>query len=132
MNNVLVKIEDLNQHFDIKLPNGKKALIKALNGVSFEIYEGETFGLVGESGCGKSTLGKALLKTYPITSGSIYFKGSEISNLKGNELKSFRCNTQMIFQDPSSCLNPRRRIRQILKEPYIVHKMYSDSERESG
>ncbi|MBQ4347560.1 MAG: ATP-binding cassette domain-containing protein [Firmicutes bacterium] len=127
---VLVKADNIKQYFDVKLPNGKKASLKAVNGVSFEIGYGEIFGLVGESGCGKSTLGKTLLKTYPLTDGSIYFDGEDISNIKGAELKEFRAKTQMIFQDPSSCLNPRRRVRDILLEPYVIHELFTQEERE--
>lgn len=125
--NVLVKAKDIKQYFDVKLPNGKKALLKAVDGVSFSILKGETFGLVGESGCGKSTLGKTLLNLYPLTGGEIIFEGEDISRLSGQALKDFRCKAQMIFQDPSSCLNPRRRIGDILMEPFIIHKILEPS-----
>ena len=85
---------------------------------------------MGESGCGKSTLGKTLLRLYPLTAGQILFDGQDISTLKSKELTQFRCKAQMIFQDPSSCLNPRRKIRDILLEPYRIHKLYSPEERE--
>ncbi len=97
--------------------------------MDLEIYKGETFGLVGESGCGKSTLGKMFLRLFPITSGKVFFEGRDISKLKGKQLKEFRCRSQMIFQDPSSCLNPRRRIIDILTEPYEIHGLYSNRER---
>ena len=87
------------------------------------------WGWWGESGCGKSTLGKTLLQLYPLTSGTITFDGEDISRLKGSALKRFRCQSQMIFQDPSSCLNPRRKIADILAEPFVIHKLYTPAQR---
>ena len=127
---ILLKAEDVKQYFTVKKAKGKKATLKAVDGISIDIYKGETFGLVGESGCGKSTLGKVFLRLYPLTSGRIEFHGEDISHHKGKALKDFRMKTQMIFQDPSSCLNPRRKIKDILTEPYVIHKMYDKAERE--
>lgn len=126
---VLVELQDVRQHFLIRKAKGKKATLKAVDGVSFSIYKGETFGLVGESGCGKSTLGKTLLRLYPLTGGQVLFDGEDISALRGKALKDFRTKSQMIFQDPSSCLNPRRRILDILMEPYAIHGLYTKEER---
>ena len=126
---ILIEAKGIKQYFDVKVEKGKKAKLKAVDDVSFSIYKGETFGLVGESGCGKSTLGKALLHLYPLTGGEICFENQDISHLKGKELKDFRCMSQMIFQDPSSCLNPRRTIREIMMEPYIIHNMFTPEER---
>lgn len=126
----LISAVDVKQHFTVKKARGKKALLKAVDGVTLDVYKGETFGLVGESGCGKSTLGKTLLQLYPLTDGRILFEGEDVSGLKGRALKNFRCTSQMIFQDPSSCLNPRRRIRDILIEPYVIHRMFTKEERE--
>ncbi len=128
-NAVLVEASHIKQYFDVKDNQGKKAKLKAVDDVSFQIKKGETFGLVGESGCGKSTLGKTLLKLYPLTEGKIIFDGEDISTLKGRELKNFRSQSQMIFQDPSSCLNPRRKIEQIMMEPFEIHKLYTPEER---
>ncbi len=127
---ILLKAEDVKQYFTVKKAKGKKATLKAVDGISINIYKGETFGLVGESGCGKSTLGKVFLRLYPLTGGRIEFHGEDISHHKGKALKDFRMKTQMIFQDPSSCLNPRRKIKDILTEPYVIHKMYDKAERE--
>jgi peptide/nickel transport system ATP-binding protein/oligopeptide transport system ATP-binding protein len=84
---------------------------------------GETFGVVGESGCGKSTLGRSLIRLLPVTEGKVWLNGQDISGLKGQELKQMRKKAQIIFQDPSACLNPRRNIRQILMEPFEIHGM---------
>ncbi len=127
---ILLKAEDVKQYFTVKKAKGKKATLKAVDGITIDIYKGETFGLVGESGCGKSTLGKVFLRLYPLTGGKIEFHGEDISHHKGKALKDFRMKTQMIFQDPSSCLNPRRKIKDILTEPYVIHKMYNKAERE--
>ena len=126
----LIEAADVKQYFTVKKERGRKALLKAVDGVTLAIHKGETFGLVGESGCGKSTLGKTLLRLYPVTGGRILFEGKDISHLKGRALKAFRCTSQMIFQDPSSCLNPRRRVRDILVEPYVIHGLYTKAERE--
>lgn len=123
MSEILLRATDVKQYFTIKKPRGGKATLKAVDGVSLTMEKGETFGLVGESGCGKSTLGKTFLRLYPLTGGTIEIDGVDITSLKGKALKEFRSTTQMIFQDPSSCLNPRRKIRDILLEPYRIHHM---------
>ncbi|KJD36811.1 ABC transporter ATP-binding protein [Tamlana sedimentorum] len=103
---------------------------KAVNGVSFKLYEGETLGLVGESGCGKSTLGNAILQLDKATAGSILYKGKDITKLKNSDLKTLRKEIQIIFQDPYSSLNPRIPIGEAIMEPMKVHKLYqTDTER---
>ncbi|MBR2742088.1 MAG: ATP-binding cassette domain-containing protein [Clostridia bacterium] len=129
--NILVETKDIKQYFTVKDPRGRKSHLKAVDGVSFAIYEGETFGLVGESGCGKSTLGKTILNLYPPTSGTITFDGEDTTALKGQRLKDFRKKTQMIFQDPSSCLNPRLRVQDILCEPFAIHNMLTSEQRKA-
>ncbi len=126
---VLVELRDVKQHFSVKKSRGKKATLYAVDGVSLNISRGETLGLVGESGCGKSTLGKTLLGLYPLTDGAILFEGEDIATLKGSALKNYHKKSQMIFQDPSSCLNPRRRVEDIITEPYVIHKLYTPQER---
>ena len=97
--------------------------VKAVDDVSFEIMKGETFGVVGESGCGKSTLGRTLIRLQQPTEGHIYLNGTDIAGLKGAQLKEMRKEAQIIFQDPSACLNPRRTIKQILMEPFEIHNL---------
>lgn len=130
--NVILKITDLKTHFDVtKGLFSPRQIVKAVDGVSFEVKEGETFGLVGESGCGKSTLGRTIVKLYDPVSGSIEFEGKDIAKIKGDELKAFRKDVQMIFQDPYASLNPRMTVGEIIKEPMIIHDIYdSDQQRE--
>ena len=118
---VLMKADHVKVYFKGK--NKKSGTVKAVDDVSFEILKGETFGVVGESGCGKSTLGRTLIRLLDATEGSIYFHGQDISSLKGNDLKEMRKKAQIIFQDPSACLNPRRNLKQILMEPFEIHNL---------
>lgn len=129
---VILKVEDLKTHFDVtKGIFSKKQIVKAVDGVSFEVNKNETFGLVGESGCGKSTLGRTIVKLYEPVSGHIEFEGKDVSGLKGSELKAFRKDMQMIFQDPYASLDPRMTVGEIIKEPMIIHNIYeTDKERE--
>lgn len=125
----ILRVEDLKVHFNAG--GGlfkKKKIVKAVDGVSFEIMEGETFGLVGESGCGKSTTGRAIVKIYNPTEGKIYYKGEDITSIKGDDLKEFRRNVQMIFQDPYASLNPRMTVGEIIREPMDIHKIYKTKE----
>lgn len=107
----------------------EKKVTKAVNNVSFELYEGETLGLVGESGCGKSTLGKAILQLDKATRGSIFYRGKEISALSESKFKKFRKEIQIIFQDPYSSLNPRVLVGEAILEPIQVHNLYFNNKK---
>jgi oligopeptide transport system ATP-binding protein len=131
--NILVEVTDLKKHFPIKsgiVLQREVAAVKAVDGISFQIYQGETLGLVGESGCGKSTAGRTILQLYRATSGSVKFEGQEITNLKGEPLRKMRRKMQMVFQDPYASLNPRMSVGRIVAEPLVVHNIGSKKERE--
>ena len=120
----LIEIQDLKQHFRIKggLFGRNIQTVKAVDGVSFTIYKGETFGLVGESGSGKTTLGRTLLHLYKPTSGKIFFNGEEVNE---NNYRQYAKRMQIIFQDPYASLNPRMTVEDIIGEALDVHKLYS-------
>ena len=120
----LLKVRDLTVTFG----KGHHA-VSAVAGISFDIFEGETLGLVGESGCGKSTTGKALMKIVEPSSGTIELEGVDITNQKGRSLRNIRTRMQMIFQDPISSLNPRRRVKDIVAEPLDCWKTVEGDER---
>ena len=126
MSNPILKVTDLKVHFPVA--GGvfsKKQVVKAVDGLNFEIMPGETFGLVGESGCGKSTTGRAIVKIYNPTEGKVEFNGEDITKINGKELSQFRKNVQMIFQDPYASLNPRMTVGEIIREPMDIHNIYS-------
>ncbi len=130
----LVSIRDLHKHFDIsggwldqlRFSGGRfarrKTLVQAVNGVSFDILEGETVSVVGESGCGKSTLARTVMRLYPPQAGEVHYRGRRIDHLSREQFKPYRTRMQMIFQDPYASLNPRMRVRQILEEPIRFHR----------
>ncbi len=121
----ILVVEDLKQYFKIN----RNYTVKAVDGISFEIYPGETYGLVGESGSGKSTTGRSIIRLYKPTSGKIVFNGKEISGkLDKTTEKDLRMKMQMIFQDPMACLNPRRKVMDIIAEGLDIHKSYSSLE----
>ena len=129
MSEPILKVKGLKVHFPVS--GGflaKKQIVKAVDGVDFEIAEGETFGLVGESGCGKSTTGRALVKIYEPTAGSVIFEGEDITKIKGAKLKKFRQDMQMIFQDPYASLNPRMTVGEIIREPMDIHGILNTKE----
>ncbi len=113
----LVRVTDVKKHFPTGGAFGRGAVVRAVDGVSFDIAPGETLGLVGESGCGKSTLGRVIMQLQPATSGSIQFEGRELTKMRGNELRMVRQRMQIIFQDPYASLNPRMAIGDIIAEP---------------
>ena len=126
-NEVLLSVRDLNKHFPIKsgfIFKKSNAYVHAVDGVSFDIYKGETLGLVGESGCGKSTTGRTVLQLHKPTSGSVMFDGKDLAQLKGAELRAVRKDLQMIFQDPYASMNPRMTVGQIIGEPMEIHNTY--------
>ncbi len=132
MNNTLIQVEGLKKYFPISQGLFKqKKYLKAVDGITFNIKRGETFGVVGESGCGKSTLGRTITRLYDVTDGKIIIDDVDITNLKRHELKSHRKNMQIIFQDPYSSLNPGMNVREIIAEPMKIHTNYSDKELEN-
>lgn len=122
----LVQIRGLEEHFPIA---GSDDVVRAVDGVSFDIRTGETLGLVGESGCGKTTVGRCIVRLIDPTAGAIAFEGQDITELRGQGLRDLRREMQIIFQDPYSSLNPRLSIRSIISEPLEIHKIGTRSER---
>ena len=122
----LLHVQDLKMHFPINkgiVFQRQVGAIKAVDGISFDLYRGETLGLVGESGCGKSTSGRAILQLYRPTSGEVVFEGKDLTQVKGEELRKMRRRMQMIFQDPYASLNPRMTVGSIIGEPLDVHNI---------
>ena len=122
----LLKVRDLTVTF-----GSHRRKLSAVAGVSFDIFEGETLGLVGESGCGKSTTGKALMRIVEPSGGTIEIEGIELTTKNGKDLRNLRTRMQMIFQDPISSLNPRRRVKDIVAEPLDCWKTVEGAEREA-
>ncbi len=124
---VLIEVKDLKKYFQV----GKHATLKAVDGVNFKIYKGETLGLVGESGCGKTTCGKTVMGLYEATGGQVIFDGVDIHSLNKKEKKEFTKRAQIIFQDPYSSLNPRMTVEDIIGEGIDIHGLYKgDARRE--
>jgi peptide/nickel transport system ATP-binding protein len=128
----LLQLLNVKKHFATKSLFVKKEPVRAVDGISFQLYEGETLGLVGESGCGKTTLGRSILHLEEVTSGEIRYKGKDITRLKGKELKSLRKEIQIIFQDPFSSLNPRITVGESILEPMTVHQILSNRKERKG
>jgi len=127
----LVEVRDLKMHFPIRggLLQRVVGAVKAVDGVTFDIFEGETLGLVGESGCGKSTCGRALLRLYEVTAGSILIEGADIAAASPEQLRRMRPKMQMVFQDPQASLNPRMTVAGIIGEPLDEHANLSKADR---
>jgi oligopeptide transport system ATP-binding protein len=128
----VLEVRNLKMHFPIHagLLRRRAGAIKAVDGVSFDVMEGETLGLVGESGCGKSTCGRAVLRLYDITEGSIKLEGEEIGRAGQNTLRKLRPRMQMVFQDPQASLNPRMTVQAIIQEPLDEHTNLSRAEKQ--
>jgi oligopeptide/dipeptide ABC transporter ATP-binding protein len=122
---ILVSVRNLYKHFPVE---GSDDVVRAVDGVSFQIYAGETLGLVGESGCGKSTVGRCLLRLIEPTSGTIDFLGRDVLSLNRKELRELRREMQIIFQDPYASLNPRMKIGDIVGEPLVIHQKGTKSQ----
>jgi len=120
----LISVRNVKKYFDV---GGGKTL-KAVDGISFDIYPGETFGLVGESGCGKSTAGRTIIRLYEPSGGEVVFNGKNIYELSRREMQAIRRDFQMIFQDPYASLNPRMTVEDIIAEPLDLHKAYKNEE----
>ncbi|WP_102271815.1 ABC transporter ATP-binding protein [Cytobacillus massiliigabonensis] len=119
----LLEIKNLKQHFNV----GKGNVVKAVDGITFDIYKGETLGLVGESGCGKSTTGRTIIRLYDATDGQVLFDGEDVHGKKSaKELKKFNRKMQMIFQDPYASLNPRMTVADIIAEGIDIHGLAKD------
>jgi len=129
MEKKLIQIVNLKKEFVTDGTFSKKGTVKAVNGVSFNIFQGETLGLVGESGCGKSTLGRTIIRLYKPSTGKILYEETEISSLTEKQLKPIRRKMQIIFQDPFSSLNPRLQIGKAIEEPIIIHNLEKDKEK---
>lgn len=127
----LVEVRDLKMYFPINsgILRRHTGDVKAVDGVSFDIYEGETLGIVGESGCGKSTCGRAVLRLYDITAGTIKIDGVEIGAKSQSALRKMRPTMQMVFQDPQACLNPRMTVAAIIGEPLDEHTDWSKAKK---
>ena len=123
---MLLEVKGLKKYF----PLSRHRVLRAVDDVSFQIEEGETFGLVGESGCGKTTLGRTIIGLYPATAGEIRFEGRDITHLKGKEAYRITKDIQMIFQDPYASLNPRMTVADIVAEGLDLHGMYRGAERQ--
>ena len=118
-----MELQDLRKYFSVKDSfGGGRGVLKAVDGISFSIEDNSIFGLVGESGCGKSTVARLVLRLVHPTSGKIFFRGTDIQELRGDDLMSFRKAVQIVFQDPFASLNPRMTVFDALSEPFRIHR----------
>ena len=119
----ILSVRDLTKHYPLKSGVVRHTVghVKAVDGVSFDLYPGETLGVVGESGCGKSTLGRLLVALEPPTSGTITFEGRDATHLRGSEMRKLRRDIQIVFQDPYTSLDPRMTVGDIVSEPFRIH-----------
>jgi len=134
-NNTLVRVQGLKMYFPIMrgvLLRRAVGYVKAVDGISFDVKRGETFGLVGESGCGKTTTGRVILQLYRATEGVVEFDGNDLTQLRGEELRQLRPRMQMIFQDPYASLNPRMTVSELISEPMLIHTRMTRQERDKA
>ena len=127
--NPLIEVRDLYKHFPLRkgiILQKQVGAVRAVDGVSFEVFEGETLGLVGESGCGKSTTARLVTRLLEPTDGEIVYRGEDIAHFTRSQLKPLRRDMQMIFQDPYSSLNPRKTVGTIIGEPFVIHRLERD------
>jgi peptide/nickel transport system ATP-binding protein len=131
MSETLLDVKNLKKYYPVKegFLGRNQQVLKAVDGVSFSIKKGETFGLVGESGCGKSTVGRSIIRLHDVTSGNIYFDGTDIASLKEKELMKYRRRMQAVFQDPYASLNPTMNVFELISEPMKIHGSTSVAER---
>jgi oligopeptide transport system ATP-binding protein len=131
-NNIILKVRNLKKHFPIQrglMIKRNVGYVYAVDGINFDIHEGETLGLVGESGSGKTTAGRTILQLYKPTEGEVEFAGNNLTSIKGEELRLLRPRMQMIFQDPYASLNPRMNVGDIISEPLLIHTDMNRSQR---
>jgi oligopeptide/dipeptide ABC transporter ATP-binding protein len=134
MSDVILRVSNVVKHFPVKrgiIFQKTIGAVQAVDGVSFEVRQGETLGIVGESGCGKSTLARCIVRLLDLTGGSIEFMGRDIAPLKGKALREVRRDLMMVFQDPMASLNPRMRVGQVVAEPLEIHRMGTAAERKA-
>lgn len=126
----LLQVRDLKTHFPVKRGFLQRTVdhVRAVDGVSFEVGQGETLGLVGESGCGKTTVGRTILRLVPATSGEVVFDGKEVFRQDATNMRALRREMQIIFQDPGGSLNPRMRVGRLVGEPLLVHGLADGEE----
>ncbi len=128
-NDVILRVRNLKKHFPITsgfILQRQVGAVRAVDDISFDVYRGETLGVVGESGCGKSTTGRTILQLYRPTAGQVEFEGRDLTTMKGDEMRQMRKQMQIIFQDPFASLNPRMTVGGIISEPLQIHGLYPD------
>ncbi|WNC17661.1 dipeptide ABC transporter ATP-binding protein [Brevibacillus brevis] len=132
MRQPLVEIKNLKKYFPVRKGIFKRTVghVKAVDGLDFSIFQGETLGLVGESGCGKSTTGRTILQLLAPTEGEVLYEGKNLTQMKANELRKLRRDLQMVFQDPYASLDPRLTVGELIAEPLQIHQLYSGKEKD--